>query len=63
MQCSNCELWTKREVIYNPIGPVGKPKPKKKRKTFYPTGRCLNGVEFGRMFTAPTTNCNRGIPK
>lgn len=55
MQCKDCELWIKREILS--IGG------KKKRKAFYPTGRCLNGVEFGRMFTAPTTNCNRGILK
>lgn len=55
MQCKDCKLWTKREIRLK--------ESKKKKKAFYPAGRCLNSVEFGRMFTVSTTNCNCGVSK
>jgi len=51
MQCKNCKLWIKRELL----------KSKGKKKEYYPTGRCIKIMEnYKPMFTTGETHCKLG---
>ena len=53
MTCEKCMLWVKREL----------PQTKKRKKGFYPTGRCLNprfNMNGRPMFTGKDTHCDDG---